>query len=205
MSIESGKDMYQKQCNQRLETQVRVQPEQEPVSKVDPSRKRKKPAKQKPSEDSDLYQKVYTNNKSRRRNKNVRELGDENELGDWVGLQCALMNADWSTVDGRKNNGLDPLMKYWIKPGVAIRGASQIRTQEIFEGDQVPTLALPASFVMQCIEAHAWWRFVTTSRSTPSKCPLDRLFLKRITCRCYNRTKPGCNLDDLDQEHTRVR
>lgn len=71
--------------------------------------------------------------------------GDENELGDWVNLQCALINADWRTVDGRKGNGLDPLIKYWIRPGAVIKSASQLRTQEIFEGDQV-SVAVRARF-----------------------------------------------------------
>lgn len=47
------------------------------------------------------------------------------------------MNEDWKTAEGRNKNGLDPLVKYWIKPGVVLQSRAQIRTQEIFEGDQV--------------------------------------------------------------------
>ena len=52
-------------------------------------------------------------------------------------LQCGLINADWKTVSGRRNNGLDPLIKYWVKPDVLLKSSSQVRTEEVFEGDQV--------------------------------------------------------------------
>lgn len=88
------------------------------------------------SDEEDVYQKRYTSGKARRMAINQMELGDENELGDWTTLQCELMNADWTTADGRNKNGLDPLIKYWIKPDVVLHSRAQVRTQEIFEGDQ---------------------------------------------------------------------
>eukprot|EP00656_Telonema_subtile_P007836 TRINITY_DN1367_c0_g1_i9.p1 TRINITY_DN1367_c0_g1~~TRINITY_DN1367_c0_g1_i9.p1 ORF type:complete len:148 (-),score=24.06 TRINITY_DN1367_c0_g1_i9:319-762(-) len=103
------------------------------------SAKRDKPSQStKPTTEDDgaPYQRVYSSSTARRTARNSLVLGDENELGDWTTLQCALINADWHSVDGRNKNGLDPLMKYWIRPDVHLQGYHQVRTQQIFEGDQ---------------------------------------------------------------------
>lgn len=151
LSLKNGKSMYQKlpteEEYQLLNTEQPPAPAPKPKPKptpkpkpeplgAPPKKKKPKPPAPTADEDGSLYQRQYSGSKARRTARNSLELGDENELGDWITLQCALINDDWSSVEGRNKNGLEPLMKYWIRPGVTLRGYAQVRTQEIFEGDQ---------------------------------------------------------------------
>eukprot|EP00658_Telonema_sp_P-2_P066482 TRINITY_DN55499_c0_g1_i2.p1 TRINITY_DN55499_c0_g1~~TRINITY_DN55499_c0_g1_i2.p1 ORF type:complete len:478 (-),score=98.41 TRINITY_DN55499_c0_g1_i2:283-1716(-) len=136
LSLQNGKPMYHKSKAVSDEDTEEFMPRKKRPQKGQAgARKKQKSSKASPDE-SDPYQKVYSSGKARRHARNNLELGDENELGDWKALQFALTNADWKTATGRNKNGLDPLIKYWIKPGTTLRSRSQIRQQQAFEGDQ---------------------------------------------------------------------